>query len=641
MLPAMEIQPIVIGTAGHIDHGKSTLVRALTGIDPDRLKEEKERGMTIDLGFAPLELPDGRLVGIVDVPGHERFVRNMVAGATGIDLVVLVVAADDGVMPQTREHLQIMQILGVERGVVALTKVDMVDSDLADLAEEDVRETLEGTFLEDAPIFRVSAISGEGFEEFKTSLFALAAETEPRSAEGIFRMPVQRVFSKTGFGTVVTGIPVSGTVGVGDVLEILPGNIKGKVRGLNAYRNKTDRIRSGHSAAINFSDVNRDQVQRGSIVATPNFFSPQRMLAARITALPGLDRSITNRMQVRLHTGTGDPPGEVVLLDKEEIAPGETGLVQLRLSDPVVCAPGDRFVLRLLSPVITLGGGVILDESRHRLKRFKGFVLQELERQEESLSSPQRLVESLLIRRGQKLTATDELQVELKRERSEVRELLAGLVEEGAAFNPKQDRWIHSDPFLEARRKARAAIDAWFEEHPHRVLIDVLELRQRTSFDPAFLEVVLEQEREVGAIERESGGWIRPLGREPKLSTALAAASEAIDKHLAQARFQPPSTEDLRGALEISEVRLRQALEHLADRRRAVRVAGDLFLSGDAIAEARQAIIENCQEHGQLEIPQLRDRLGSTRKFLIPVLEFFDADGLTIRQGGHRILRRT
>ena len=250
-LDPMDIQPIVIGTAGHIDHGKSTLVRALTGIDPDRLKEEKERGLTIDLGFAPLELPDGRLVGIVDVPGHERFIRNMVAGATGIDLVLLVVAADDGVMPQTREHLHIMELLGVGRGLIALTKIDMVESDLVDLAEEDVRDYVRGTFLDDAPLVRVSAKNGEGMDSLRDVLFSLAAGAEPRSKEGVFRMPIQRVFSKSGFGTVVTGIPVGGEARIGDVLEVLPAGMRGKVRGLNAYKRSTERVRAGHSSAIN------------------------------------------------------------------------------------------------------------------------------------------------------------------------------------------------------------------------------------------------------------------------------------------------------------------------------------------------------------------------------------------------------
>ena len=338
----MEIQPIVIGTAGHIDHGKSTLVKVLTGIDPDRLKEEQERGMTIDLGFARFRLPDGRRVGMVDVPGHERFIKNMVAGATGIDLVILVVAANDGVMPQTREHLSIMQLLGVGRGLVALTKIDMVEAGLVELALEDVRATIQGTFLEGAPILPLSSITGEGLEEFKQVLFRLASETPPRSDAGVFRLPVQRVFSAKGFGTVVTGIPVSGSVALGDVLEVLPRGLRGKVRGLQAYQESTERARAGHSTAINLADVDQHEVTRGNVLATPGFFRPTRMVAASLDALALLDKPVEDRTAIRLHTGTAEALGELVLLDCEELEPGGSALVQLRLEEPVVCAPGVR-----------------------------------------------------------------------------------------------------------------------------------------------------------------------------------------------------------------------------------------------------------------------------------------------------------
>ncbi|MBI5361993.1 MAG: selenocysteine-specific translation elongation factor, partial [Planctomycetes bacterium] len=410
----MQIQPIVIGTAGHIDHGKSTLVKTLTGIDPDRLKEEQERGMTIDLGFARFALPDGRKVGIVDVPGHERFVKNMVAGATGIDLVVLVVAADDGVMPQTREHVAILSILGVRRGLVALTKIDMVEPGLVELATEDVRSTLHGTFLEDAPILPLSSITGVGLDEFKRVLFRMASETPPRSDAGVFRMPIQRVFSAHGFGTIVTGIPVSGSVAVGDVIEVLPKGLKSKVRGIQAYGESTDKARAGHSCALNLADVDHKDVVRGNVAAAPGFFRPVQMVGARFTALATNAKPIENRTQIRLHTGTAECVGEVVLLDQEAIEPGAEGLVQLRLDEPVVCAPGDRFVLRLASPTVTLGGGVILEESKHRLKRFKSFVVDELSRAAQGLDSPRELLEVVLSRAKPGLLAVEPLAVEIK-----------------------------------------------------------------------------------------------------------------------------------------------------------------------------------------------------------------------------------
>ena len=636
----MQIQPIVIGTAGHIDHGKSTLVQALTGIDPDRLKEEKERGLTIDLGFASLELPDGRVVGLVDVPGHERFIRNMVAGATGIDLVLLVVAADDGVMPQTREHLQIMELLGVGRGFVALTKIDKVDHEMIELAEEDIAESTAGTFLEGAPILRVSAKTGEGMDALKDVLFAAAGETQPRPADGVFRMPVQRVFSKRGFGTVVTGIPVSGEAKLGDTLEVLPGNVRGKVRGLNAYKQATESVRAGHSSAINFSDVNQDAVERGHVIAKPGFFTPQRMVAARLSTLQSLDRPVTNRMPIRLHTGTADAPGELVLLDCDEILPGDSGLVQLRLETPVVVAPGDRFVLRLLSPVVTLGGGAILEESRYRLKRFKGFVLEELGRQEQSLASPEALLESMLARRGDELVTTEDLAVAIKRSKPETVAFLEALRDAGRVIAPRTERWIHADRLDVAAQKLRQAIDRWFDSAPHRTMVDVLELRKLTGFDSSFLDVLLERAAQRDELEVRPGGRVRPAGRTPELGDEERRRCEAALARLTVGRFQPPLESALAEELGISEKNMRRTLEYLVDEGQVVRVGGDLFLARSSVDEARDAVTENCERNGQLEIPELRDRLGTTRKFLIPVLEYFDAQGLTLRQAGHRILRR-
>ncbi len=636
----MDIQPIVIGTAGHIDHGKSTLVHALTGIDPDRLKEEKERGLTIDLGFAPLRLPDGRLVGMIDVPGHERFVRNMVAGATGIDFVILVVAADDGVMPQTREHLQIMQLLGVSRGVVALTKIDKTEAEMIELAEEDVRDSVRGTFLDGAPIFRISARTGEGMETFRAALVRMAGETEPRPADGVFRMPIQRVFKKSGFGTVVSGVPQSGEARLGDVLEILPPHVQGKVRGLNAYMQRTDRVRAGHSSAINLADVDHQQVRRGDVVATPGFFAPQRMLAARLETLAELDWPVTNRMSVRLHTGTVDVPGEVVLLDRDELPPGESGLIQLRLQETIVCAPGDRFILRLLSPVVTLGGGAILEESRHRLKRFKGFVLQELELQEKSIKSPRALVEAALLRRDEALVSTEDVSRELKRSREKTLGLLEELREAGSVLAPRSDRWIHAERLTAARTKVRESAEQWFAGESHRSLVDVLELRRLTGFDAALLAVVLEAEEADGALTQLPGGKVRSRERQARLSPATRKVAEESRRRFVEAGFQPPTESELAAALGVPGSEVHRALEFLADEGDIVHIGGELFISTRAVEEARAAIVANCGRHGHLEIPELRDQLGTTRKYLIPLLEYFDARGITIRQGANRVLRR-
>lgn len=637
----MEIQPIVIGTAGHIDHGKSTLVRALTGIDPDRLEEEKARGMTIDLGFANFALPDGRRVGIVDVPGHERFIKNMVAGASGIDVVMLVVAADDAVMPQTREHLAIMELLGVERGLVALTKIDLVEPEMVELAEEDVREAVRGTFLEDAPLVRVSGVTGQGLDELRNELSTLAEATPPRDEGGVFRMPVQRVFSVRGFGTVVTGIPLSGQARPGDVLEVLPGGKRGRVRGLQAYHEAAEQVRAGHSAALNLSDVAREDVRRGHVVATPGYFRPTPMLACRLRLLADLPRPLRNRAPVRLHVGTAEAVGEVVLLDAPELEPGAEGLVQVRLSEPVVAAPGDRYVLRLASPLVTLGGGVVLEESRHRLKRFKAFVIEELAQQAESLDSPRDLLESVLHRRGLEPAPLDELAAELHRPREEVEALLAELEQRGVAVAvPGARGWLHADLREEALARLRAALEAWFAEHPLRAVVERRDLRGKLPIDDRLFDALLAWEEERGGLERLPGGRLRIAGREPELADADRELLERITARLAAAGLQPPTAQEIAAAVGAPEGRVAELLRLAADRGEVVHVGKGLYLAASEAERVRGAIVANCERHGHLEIPELRDELGTTRKYLIPILEHFDAVGLTIRQGGHRILRR-
>ena len=636
----MQIQPIVIGTAGHIDHGKSTLVKTLTGIDPDRLKEEQERGMTIDLGFARFTLPDGRKVGIVDVPGHERFVKNMVAGATGIDLVVLVVAADDGVMPQTREHVAILSILGVKRGLVALTKVDMVDPELVQLAEDDVRSTLRGTFLENAPIFPLSSITGQGLDEFKKTLFRMAAETAPRSDAGVFRMPIQRVFSAHGFGTVVTGIPVSGGVSVGDVVEVLPKGLRGKVRGIHAYGETTTRARAGHSCALNLADIDHHDVVRGNVAAAPGFFRPVQMVGARFSALVTLDKAIENRAQIRLHTGTAEIVGEVVLLDLERIEPGAEGLVQLRLDEPVVCAPGDHFVLRLASPTLTLGGGVILEESKHRLKRFKAFVVDELSRAAQGLDSPRELLEVVLSRAKPGLLPVEALSVEIKRPREETERLLNDLKSRGSARALRPGRWIHAEKLEAARAKLAAELERWFAENPHRQVVDVRDLRRLTGSDPDFLDALLADEQAAKRLEVEPGGLVRPATRAGSIDAKTEDLAARIVAALKAAAWQPPTPAELAASLGQPIKPVQTALEFLADRGDVHFVNREFPLTRDHFEAARAAIVENCGKHGSLDIPSLRDRLQTTRKFLIPLLEHFDGLGVTTRLGGNRVLKR-
>jgi len=639
----MHIQPIVVGTAGHIDHGKSTLVKALTGIDPDRLKEEVERGMTIDLGFARFQLPDGRTVGVVDVPGHERFVKNMVAGATGIDVVILVVAADDGVMPQTREHLAIMTLLGLTRGLVALTKIDAVEPALVEMAADDVRSAVRGTFLENAPILPLSSLTGEGLDAFKTALYRMTSETKPRSAEGIFRLPIQRVFSSHGHGTVITGIPMSGAVKHGDVLEILPIGLTTKVRGLQAYSESVDVVRAGHSSAINVADVDHNVVSRGMVAATPGYFRAATMLGASVKALADLDRAVEDRTQIRFHAGTAEVLGELVLLDTEVLEPGGEALAQLRLEEPVVVAPGDRFVLRLASPAYVLGGGVVLEESKHRLKRFKKFVLEELTRASQSLTSPRDLLDTVLARARPGLHTPEELAREIKRSNAETERLLHDLAsQKRIARLGTPPRWIHVEKLAACSAKVVAAIEAWFAgEHAHREVVDVRELRRATGFAPDFLHVVLQELEKAARVKLEPGGLVRRMDGKASVDPALEDLLGRVRATFEAANFQPPTPVELAERLAVPAKSATRAIELLKDRGELHAIQpGEIYLAHATYEAAKAAIVANCTKNRSLDIPSLRDELQTTRKFLIPLLEHFDTAGVTIRQGSNRVLRR-
>jgi len=639
--PSLEIQPIVIGTAGHIDHGKSTLVRALTGIEPDRFKEEQERGMTIDLGFANFELPDGRKVGIVDVPGHERFIKNMVAGATGIDLVMLVVAADDGVMPQTREHLAIMDLLGVRRGLVVLNKVDLVEDEMVDLAFEDVSTEVAGTFLEGAPILRCSGVRGDGVDELKQALSELAQDAEPRSMEGVFRMPVQRVFSAKGIGTIVTGIPVSGSVKIGESLELQPGGLRGKVRGIQAYHEKAETARAGHSTAINLSDVRHDEVERGFVLSSPGFFEPASMFGAELKVIESSPMQVSNRLAVRVHTGTTEAVGEVVVLDAEGLDPGDSGLVQLRLESPLVAAPGDRFVLRLASPSITLGGGVLIERSRHRLKRFKQFALDELKRQSDGLGSVGEFLEVTLARSAPGLVALTDLAVSGQRSAKEAVEALHVLEEEGfvRGFEGGK-RWVHAQVFDQAVEKVCSELEGWLSERPWRLRAEAVAIRSRTSYSAPFFDVLLKAAAERALCTQHPGGKVSIPGREPQLMEGESELLERLCERMERAEFQPPSLKELESEVGASADRVEALMELLVDQDKVHHVGAGVFLSETSMARARQAVRSNCEANGELDIPTLRDQLGTTRKFLIPLLEHFDSTSLTVRAGANRVLKR-
>lgn len=630
------IYGVVVGTAGHIDHGKSSLVRRLTGIDPDRLPEEKDRGLTIDLGFAPMQLPGGELVGIIDVPGHEKFIRNMVAGASGIDLVVLVVAADDSVMPQTLEHLSIMTILGVQRGIIAINKIDLVDEEMLELVEEEIRDTVKGTFLEDAPMMRVSAETEAGIDELREAVVSMIDELPSRETDGVFRLPIQRVFSAKGHGTVVTGVPVSGSVSKDDRLEILPGEHKGRVRGLQAYKVTVDRARAGHSTAINLADVNYKDLTRGMVAATPGYFTATEMLEVSLRALSSLPNALTHRMPIRFLQGTMEAVGRLYLLDCTTLEPGDEAVAQVRLEEPVVVAPGDRFVLRQTSPMITLGGGEILDRSRWRLKTGKDFVVESVRRKMSALDSPQDYLRSLLRDALLEIHTTEDLSRRMTITQEQVSQYLQELAEAGDLKALPGDRWLVQEGIRMAGERITGAIEAAFREDPYRVSVKALEIRDALRLEETFLEAVYQQLVEDERIHRLRGGRLSLPGYEPPIPEGERQALEKYRNYLSEHLFEAARNEDLAPMLGTSEALIGKLQSLLVDRGELVRLTPDVVLLEEAILEAVRRLAAHHETAGPFSAAEAKDLLGTTRKFAIPLLEYLDKQGWTRRREDRR-----
>ena len=630
---------IVIGTAGHIDHGKSSMVQRLTGIDPDRLPEEKSRGLTIDLGFAPLTLKNGLRVGIVDVPGHERLIKNMVAGATGIDLVLLVIAADDGVMPQTREHLTIMQILGLSHGMVVITKIDAVEEEFLELVEEDVRETLEGTFLESSELVKVSSITGEGFEDLEKHLNTLVEKVRPREAGGIFRMPVQRVFSPKGFGTVVTGIPVSGTTQLGDTLEIVPLGEKGRVRGIQAYKEQAETARAGHSAAINLSDIDYRQVHRGMVLTQPGYFTGSTMFEARFHYLPDNHRILKHQATIRLHVGTAEQLGKIYLLDSKRLDPGQESYVQFRFEEPVVAAPGDRYVLRLHSPMETIGGGEIIDSSKYRLKTGKDFVINTLRSKNDALADSRDFLLHQLDKAG--LNAVNEAdlarQAGLKNE--DALELIESLIEEGLARRTSRGGQLLSGSQLnEGREAATKAAAAYFEQNPRRRLMEKAVLRQKIGCSDVFLQELVTLMQDAGEVENAKTGHLKWRDLGPSLSAEEEKDLAEITAACLEGGPTPPSPGALASELGWDSARTTDLFDLLDEEGVLQKIADGIYFHRDAIEGIRRIMRKYLEENEQITAGGAKDLIGSTRKYSIPLLEQLDREGFTVRKGDYRVL---
>ncbi|MDP6348354.1 MAG: selenocysteine-specific translation elongation factor [Chloroflexota bacterium] len=620
-----------IGTSGHIDHGKSALVEALTGVNPDRLPEERQRGMTIDLGFASLTLPGGELVGIVDVPGHERFVRNMVAGVGGIDAVLLVIAADEGVMPQTREHLDIVNLLGIERGVVALTKADLVDDgDWMELVTADALELLEGTTLGEAEVIRVSATRREGLNDLLAALDRVLAGTESRSASGNPRLPVDRSFSVAGFGTVVTGTLQDGHLEIGAELEVLPGGGGTRVRGIQVYGEEVEQAEPGARTAVNIAGIAVDDVPRGTVLARPGSLSPTRLVDARVNILPHLTGPLRNGREIAFHTGTTEVRAAVRLLDSDVLNPGETGWVQIRSRSPLVVRPGDHFIIRQLSPAVTLGGGTVAASRAIRIRRHDKQAIQRLENltggsDVELLAATLEPVGSL---------GRDELAGRSGLTEAEFAAALATALAEGrvAAVGSK---YFGRGELDRLRAQIDSALVGFHRANPLRPGMPRAELRSQTGLSvEAFGEILsgLDAERRIRAGE----AFVAQIDHAPEFTPATEAAAKALLARLSGAGLEVPPLLELASEAGVGE----DVLQALEDAGRLIRVAANIAYESVAYADLVEQVSVLIGERGRLDVAGLRDHFGSSRRYCLALLEHLDSTGVTRRVGDARVLRK-
>jgi selenocysteine-specific elongation factor len=624
----------VIGTAGHVDHGKTTLVKALTGVDTDRLPEEKSRGISIELGFAEFKLPSGRSAAIVDVPGHERFIRNMLAGASGIDLVMLVVAADEGVMPQTREHLDIVRLLGVRKGIVVVTKADLASPDWLDLVRDDVASLVKGSFLEDAPILQVSAVKGEGLQALRKAIDLLLDEVPLRDSESYPRLPVDRVFTMPGYGTVATGTLVSGVLRVEDRLEILPASKACRVRGLQVHGRPVETAGAGQRVAVNLAGIDREDVLRGATLTTPGWLEPSRRVAARLLMLPGARFPLKNLARVHFHYGTAETIARVVLIETDEVRPGETALARLSTQDPVVVSRGDRFIIRSYSPVTTIGGGtVIASPSSHRRKSREA-VADLLAREKGDPQSDLLLVLS----RAPYVFASSALAKRLGLTAEATASSLK--VSEAAGLIRRLGSGHISAAILDMLiERISGAVKNLFATRPLRLSAGKEELRNLASpeSDSRVFGLVLSEAEERGLLS-VSGERVSMPGYSGVMPERLAQALQEASRRLEGSRFSPPAADEIGSGLGLGADETADLVLRLVESGQAVRLPEALLISARALEEARALLIERLNSGASITVSEFRDMLGTTRKFALPLLEHFDQSKVTRRAGDERVL---
>lgn len=620
---------IILGTAGHIDHGKSSLVKALTGIDPDRLKEEKERGITIDIGFADIVFPESELsVGIVDVPGHEKLIRNMLAGAGGIDMVLLVIAADEGIMPQSREHLAICNLLKIKTGLVAITKVDIAEKEWVELVKDEIADFVKGTFLENSPIIPVSARTGENLDNLKKEIREVALNVAPKNTGGLFRLPIDRVFTLKGFGTVVTGTAISGKLSIDDPVEILPADIKAKVRGLHSHGRAIETAFAGQRVAVNLQGVEKESLTRGDVAVTPGSFSETKSLDAYLELLPDTP-PLKNKSLVHFYAGTSETVARVILYEKEEVRPKDSCYCQFRLQDPVIVVAGDRYIIRRFSPLETLGGGEILDSSPSRRRRKEGIDDLRL-----LYSGSLRQKISLKIEKsGTRGISLNSIKGWINTDLQSLSDTVGNLRETGE-IHIVENELIHDKYFLAIQNEILGTLKAFHRKNPLKPGMSKEEMRNQLRTDSRLFNFILAGLKDV-QVDKD---LLRLRDFKVELSSSEEAFRMKVLEFLNKGGFQPPTKEEISSSLKLEPKRLTDILSLMSKEAKAVKVNDSLYLSSRVYDEMLSLVRNFFKKKPEMTVAEFRDLLNTSRKYALPFLEFLDSQKVTLRTGDVRKL---
>lgn len=633
---------VIIGTAGHIDHGKTTLIKALTGRDTDTLKEEKDRGISINLGFTYFDLPSGRRAGIIDVPGHERFIKNMLAGISGIDIVLLVIAADEGIMPQTLEHFEILQILNIKKGIIVLTKIDLVDDEWLQMVKEDIRKEFAGTFLENSNIHAVSSKTGKGLNELIKDIDFLTEQIDSKDIEGHFRLPVDRVFSISGFGTVITGTIISGMIEEGETMEIYPQLTSTKIRGIQVHDEDVRIAEAGQRCALNLSGIKVDEVKRGDIVAVPNIMDPSLMLDCKLHYLSSAEKPLENRQRVRLYHGSSEILCRAIVLDKEEVKPGEDAYVQLRLEKPLTAQRNDRYVIRSYSPMHTIGGGVIIEPNASKTKSFNEQYISLLKLKESGKLED--IIESTVKKLSGNFPEVFDILKALGKNEINIEDKLEKLVKESKLIkfiDSDKPVYLHKDFIKQKEKEIEEVLKKFHKDNPLKEGISKEEIKNRIfgknikqkSYDE--LLRILQRRNAISIKEKTislSDFKILYTREQEKIKEGIMLA-------FMKCKFAPPKIEDLM-LKEKDKKTFKIVFDSLVDANSLVKVSEDCIFAYKCYAEAKEMVTSYIEKNGSISAAEARDLFDTSRKYAVALLEHFDSIKLTKRVEDKRMLAR-